>query len=372
MDSPDNSNGKDKFGREGAGIFVLARDTGRLLALKRSDNVRSPRTWGIPGGKMEDGETPQQAAIREMQEEIKYKGNDFDLLPLTPYKTKDGIFTFNNFLAVVDHEFMPGLDHETEDFKWVNSLDDWPSPVHHGVDFLRRDKDSQTVIKAEQDCCDPQAEENRAGKNYPPLLYRVTQREVVGDLPIDPRQANDLDPEPYVYASSKLREVLPYLAKNGTRIVNVAMPDSEDFITILPDREEFLKNKKFGGTIVRFSGESFEKSPRKESQWISREGIVVSESNVYDRIESMEDAMHHGLHIVFTTAPMTPENWDFIDGVIKDPSFPHNLSKHIADGTLIYENAVRGVKPSPFLAADGVTQKMSSPSDDNKNKPKGP
>ncbi|MCK4944880.1 MAG: NUDIX hydrolase [Alphaproteobacteria bacterium] len=145
--------GTGKWGREGAGVYILARDTGRILALKRSANVRSPRTWGIPGGKMEDGETPEQTAVREVFEEIRYRSKVFDLRPLVQFKTEDGVFKFNNFLVVVDKEFVPGLDHETETFKWVNGLEDWPEPSHHGVRFLRRDTNSQTVIKSERVSC---------------------------------------------------------------------------------------------------------------------------------------------------------------------------------------------------------------------------
>ena len=168
---------------------------------------------------------------------------------------------------------------------------------------------------------------------------------------IRPNKANDLDRERYVYATPNLSEALPYLAKNGTRVVNVALPDSQDFITILPDREEFLKNKKFGGTVYQFSAEGFEQHPRKGSQWVSREGVKVSAENVFDRITSMEGAMQHGLHILFTTKPFTPENYAFMDSITKAPDFPNNLPRLVADGTLIYENAVRGVNLSPFLAA---------------------
>ncbi|MFH1157296.1 MAG: NUDIX hydrolase [Pseudomonadota bacterium] len=148
-----DTDGMGKWGREGAGVYILARDTGRILALKRSAHVRSPHTWGIPGGKMEEGETPEQTAIREVFEEIRYRSEKFDLRPLAQFRTKDGVFRFNNFLAVVDREFVPGLDHETETFKWVDGLEDWPEPTHHGVRFLRQDNHSQTVIRAERSSC---------------------------------------------------------------------------------------------------------------------------------------------------------------------------------------------------------------------------
>ena len=48
------------------GAAVLVTDEqGRLLLLRRTDNG----CWGIPGGAMEPGETLEQTALRETQEE---------------------------------------------------------------------------------------------------------------------------------------------------------------------------------------------------------------------------------------------------------------------------------------------------------------
>ncbi|MDP2206058.1 MAG: NUDIX hydrolase [Alphaproteobacteria bacterium] len=348
MDKSEDINGKDLFGREGAGVLILARDTGRILAVKRSDNVQQSRTWGIPGGKIEGGEKPEQAAAREVSEEVGYKGKDFDLLPLTQFKTVDGHFRFNNFLAIVDEEFTPTLDHETEAFKWVNGLDDWPDNPHFGIQFLGEDQHSLEAIRAEQACCDANMEQNRQQKTYPPTLYHLIHNGMRGDT-INPSQANDLDPQPYVYASSNIREVLPYLTPNGTRIVNCQIPGSEDWLTILPDRDNFLAHGKMSGTIYQFSGDGFEKHPRHDTQWVSKTGVKVSDEEIFDKVENMETAMHYGLHVLFTKKPFTPENYEFIDSITNAPDFPHNIPKLIADGTLVYENAERGIKPSAFL-----------------------
>lgn len=55
-----------------AGLAVRAADTGRVLMLQRSiDDIDDPNAgkWEFPGGKLENGETPIQGAIREWQQE---------------------------------------------------------------------------------------------------------------------------------------------------------------------------------------------------------------------------------------------------------------------------------------------------------------
>ncbi len=43
---------------------------GEILFLQRADGEVAPYLWAIPGGKLEAGETPQEAIIRELNEEL--------------------------------------------------------------------------------------------------------------------------------------------------------------------------------------------------------------------------------------------------------------------------------------------------------------
>lgn len=54
-----------------AGLAVVAADTGRVLMLQRALDPSDPASgrWEFPGGHIEVGETPEQAACREWQEE---------------------------------------------------------------------------------------------------------------------------------------------------------------------------------------------------------------------------------------------------------------------------------------------------------------
>ena len=50
-----------------AGVILKHND--EVLMCKRSPEKSMPNTWSIPSGKIEDGETPGVAAIREFKEE---------------------------------------------------------------------------------------------------------------------------------------------------------------------------------------------------------------------------------------------------------------------------------------------------------------
>jgi len=52
--------------RKYAACCLILSDDGRVLAVSRRDD---PTAWGLPGGKVDPGETPMQAAGRELQEE---------------------------------------------------------------------------------------------------------------------------------------------------------------------------------------------------------------------------------------------------------------------------------------------------------------
>jgi len=49
---------------------LIVNDDGRVLAARRSSSMDLPGKWEFPGGKVEPGETLQEALIREIKEEL--------------------------------------------------------------------------------------------------------------------------------------------------------------------------------------------------------------------------------------------------------------------------------------------------------------
>lgn len=51
-------------------VAAVIRRHGRVLITRRPLDKANPGQWEFPGGKIGDGETPQDALIREIQEEL--------------------------------------------------------------------------------------------------------------------------------------------------------------------------------------------------------------------------------------------------------------------------------------------------------------
>ncbi|WP_438731686.1 8-oxo-dGTP diphosphatase MutT [Parasphingorhabdus sp. DH2-15] len=50
--------------------LAMTRDDGRILLQKRPEGSAMAGLWEFPGGKLEIGETPEQALVREIEEEL--------------------------------------------------------------------------------------------------------------------------------------------------------------------------------------------------------------------------------------------------------------------------------------------------------------
>jgi 8-oxo-dGTP pyrophosphatase MutT (NUDIX family) len=113
------------------GIWFYSVNTQRYLYLLRND-TRYPGTWGLPGGKIESGETLFEAMSRECYEEIGGMPNYLKLVPLEKFTSADAGFIYHTFFCSVAEEFTPVLNEEHIGWAWIDS-GHWPKPMHPGL-----------------------------------------------------------------------------------------------------------------------------------------------------------------------------------------------------------------------------------------------
>lgn len=52
------------------GVVAVVEHDGRLLVIRRAGGIAAAGSWCFPGGAIESGESPVEALVREMQEEV--------------------------------------------------------------------------------------------------------------------------------------------------------------------------------------------------------------------------------------------------------------------------------------------------------------
>ena len=119
--------------KKAAGSFIIAKNSGTALFNFRTKRKSHPHTWGLWGGMTEYRENIMDTVLREIEEEIGFMPPIIKFFPFDVNYSDDGKFVFYTTIALVEEEFLPILNNESDGYCWVK-IGAWPSPLHPGIE----------------------------------------------------------------------------------------------------------------------------------------------------------------------------------------------------------------------------------------------
>ena len=121
-------------------VAAVIHQDQRILATQRGYGEFKDG-WEFPGGKIEEGETPEVALIRELKEELTITVKPEKLLTVVEYDYPNFHLSMHCFLSSIEQGEINLLEHEA--MKWLshNELDSvaW-LPADHGlIELLKKE-----------------------------------------------------------------------------------------------------------------------------------------------------------------------------------------------------------------------------------------
>ena len=121
-------------------VAAIIRDGDRVFATQRGYGPWKD-WWEFPGGKMEEGETEQEALVREIKEELSADIHVGKLLDTVEWDYPEFHLTMHCFMCTLSHDAMHLNEHEAA--KWLNMT------TLHSVKWLPADEALLPLIEKE-------------------------------------------------------------------------------------------------------------------------------------------------------------------------------------------------------------------------------
>lgn len=159
--------------KHAAGVLFVAPD-GDILLLRRTGTPGKDNFvghWSLPGGGVEEGETPEAGAAREAKEEMGVDTDPKSFKVLDQKVTPTGM-AFHTFAQSVAKKFWPQLNDEHNGAGWF-PLSELPRPIHPAVESMLKNKlgddlgGARDGLVAWSKLADEEAERGRAADACP-------------------------------------------------------------------------------------------------------------------------------------------------------------------------------------------------------------
>jgi len=122
---------------------ALIMQDGKILICQRTKHQTMPLKWEFPGGKIEEGEQPRDAMLRELEEELGIQAHVGDEVARIRHAYKGGTQVELRFFVV--HAYEGVLENRIfRDVRWVNRIE---LPEY---DFLEADRELVSQIANNQ------------------------------------------------------------------------------------------------------------------------------------------------------------------------------------------------------------------------------
>jgi 8-oxo-dGTP diphosphatase len=117
--------------------IIFVNDQHKVLLFLRDDKpgLPFPGTWDIPGGHVEESETPEQCIKREMHEEIGLELNDFSLFQVYDFADR----TEYAFWKKANLDIGPIQLTEGQCLKWFSAEEAEQTAMAYGSNRILRD-----------------------------------------------------------------------------------------------------------------------------------------------------------------------------------------------------------------------------------------
>ena len=126
-----------------AGGLVIERETMRAVIIGRRNN-RGRLLWSLPKGHLEEGETPQQAALREVREETGLVGEIMGELGVIDFWFQQEKFsihkTVHHYLIFAREGVLTAQVEEVDEIAWV--------AIDQVAKRLTHQDEKQLIVKA--------------------------------------------------------------------------------------------------------------------------------------------------------------------------------------------------------------------------------
>lgn len=97
-------------------LFVNGKNQVLLLLRDNLPHIKYPNMWDIPGGNVEQDETPEECIVREMKEELELHLSDFQLFEQRIFSDR----VEHTFWKLMDIDISDIVLHEGQMLRWFS------------------------------------------------------------------------------------------------------------------------------------------------------------------------------------------------------------------------------------------------------------